>query len=162
MPLPSLIKEAWGQLCPLQPGPPIPCPPDSYQLPYAVQHQVNALFAHRVVAPGIIVGCILLSCDELLWMEELAVGSCPNLIFQERKTVRSYCPGEKPPSLSHYRRTPFRSPLPIKLHGGFKPDHIIMNPQKATRIPGELRDQQSQGLWLMWVVRSRPPCWLEP
>lgn len=63
---------------------------NTYQLPYAVQHQVDALLAHCVVAPGIVVSCILLSCDQLLWMKELAVGSCPNLIYQEMGTIRSY------------------------------------------------------------------------
>lgn len=53
---------------------------DAHQLPYAVQHQINALLAHRVVTPGIVVSCILLSCDQLLWVEELAVGACSNLV----------------------------------------------------------------------------------
>lgn len=62
----------------------------TYQLPYAVQHQVDALLAHCVVAPGIVVSCILLPCDQLLWMEELTVGSCPNFIYQETEAIRSY------------------------------------------------------------------------
>ena len=33
-----------------------------------------------IVATGKVVGSILLAADELLWVEELAVGSSPNLI----------------------------------------------------------------------------------
>lgn len=73
---------------------------NTYQLANAVQHQVDALLAHCVVAPGIVVGCILFSCDQLLWMEELAVGSCPNLIYEdgEPSDLTSWFPEEMLPS----------------------------------------------------------------
>lgn len=58
-------------------------PDCAYQLTDAVQHQVNTLLAHRIVPTGIIVSRILLPRDQLLGMEELAVGSCPHLICQE-------------------------------------------------------------------------------
>ena len=51
------------------------------QLPNSVQNKVNHLLANGVVAPGIVVGSILLAVDELLRMEELAVGSTPGLIY---------------------------------------------------------------------------------
>ena len=51
------------------------------KLPDSVQHQVNNLLANGVVAPGIVVCGILLAIDELLRMEELAVGSTPGLIY---------------------------------------------------------------------------------
>lgn len=65
----------------------LPTLANTYQLADAVQHQVDALLAHRVVAPGVVVSCILFSRDQLLWMEEVAVGSCPNLIYRERATI---------------------------------------------------------------------------
>lgn len=65
--------------CGLTPGRCSPCPP--------------------VVAPGVVVSCILFSRDQLLWMEEVAVSSGPNLIYRERAAIQSYTwfP-EKPPS----------------------------------------------------------------
>ena len=77
----------------------LPTLANTYQLADAVQHQVDALLAHRVVAPGVVVSCILLSRDQLLWMEEVAVGSCPNLIYRERATISLtiWFPEETPP-----------------------------------------------------------------
>ena len=51
------------------------------KLPDPVQHQVNNLLANGVVASGIVVCGIFLAVDELLRMEELAVGSTPGLIY---------------------------------------------------------------------------------
>ena len=43
-----------------------------------VQHQVNNLLADGVVAPGVVVGRVLLARDELLGVEELPVGPSPH------------------------------------------------------------------------------------
>ncbi|CAN7986689.1 unnamed protein product, partial [Ixodes pacificus] len=45
------------------------------QLPDPVQHQVHNLLANRVVAPGIVVGRILLARDQLLRVEQLPAGA---------------------------------------------------------------------------------------
>mmetsp|Transcript_6690 Transcript_6690/g.10578 ORF Transcript_6690/g.10578 Transcript_6690/m.10578 type:complete len:279 (+) Transcript_6690:660-1496(+) len=50
------------------------------QLPDAVEHEVDNLLAHGVVATGEVVGGILLAGDELLRVEELAVGSGTDLV----------------------------------------------------------------------------------
>merc|ERR1719199_2407996 len=46
----------------------------------AVEHQVDDLLPNGVVPTREVVGSILLSSDELLWVEELAVCSCAHLI----------------------------------------------------------------------------------
>lgn len=58
-------------------------PRRAYQFTDPVQHQIDALLAHRIVSAGVIVSCILLPCDQLLRVEELAVGPCPHLVCQE-------------------------------------------------------------------------------
>ena len=50
------------------------------QLPGAVKHQVNYLLADGVVTTGVVVGGILLTGDQLLRVEQLAVGAGPDLI----------------------------------------------------------------------------------
>jgi phosphoribosylformylglycinamidine (FGAM) synthase-like amidotransferase family enzyme len=52
------------------------------QLSDAVQNQVHNFFANCVVAPGIIVGCIFLSSDELLRMKQLTVRASTHLICE--------------------------------------------------------------------------------
>ena len=39
-------------------------------LPHPLEHDVDELFAHGVVAPGVVVGRVLLAGDELLGMEQ--------------------------------------------------------------------------------------------
>lgn len=39
-------------------------------LPHPLEHDVDELLAHGVVAPGIVVGRVLLARDELLRMEQ--------------------------------------------------------------------------------------------
>jgi hypothetical protein len=56
-----------------------------YQLANPVQDKVNDLLANGVVATGIVIGSILLACDELLRMEELAVGAGANFICKGRR-----------------------------------------------------------------------------
>ena len=48
-----------------------------------VQHNVDDLLADGVVAAGVVVGCVLLPSDQLLGVEELAVGSCAHLICRD-------------------------------------------------------------------------------
>ena len=50
------------------------------QLPDAVQDQVNNLLSDGVVTTGVVVGGILLASDELLGVEQLAVGASADLI----------------------------------------------------------------------------------
>ena len=57
-----------------------PPPQSSYQLSDSIQDQVDNLFADGVVASGIIIGCIFLSSDQLLWVKKLPVGSRAHLI----------------------------------------------------------------------------------
>ena len=45
-----------------------------------VQDKINNLLADGVVAPGVVVGGVLLACDELLGVEELAVDASPDLV----------------------------------------------------------------------------------
>ena len=50
------------------------------QLPHPVQHQVHDLLADGVVAPGVVVGGVLLTRDQLLGVEQLTVRPSSNLI----------------------------------------------------------------------------------
>ena len=50
------------------------------QFPDAVKDQVNNLLADGVVATGVVVGGILLTGDQLLRVEQLAVGASTDLI----------------------------------------------------------------------------------
>src|SRR5688572_30316577 len=52
------------------------------QLADAVEHDVDDLLANCVVATGVVVGGILLTGDQLLRVEELAVSTRANLIFK--------------------------------------------------------------------------------
>merc|ERR1719247_12634 len=50
------------------------------ELTQAIESEVNNLFANGVVATGVVVGCVLLAGDELLWVVELAVGASADLV----------------------------------------------------------------------------------
>ena len=50
------------------------------KLPDPVQNQVNNLLADGVVAPGVVVGGVLLAVDQLLGVVELLVGSNSGLV----------------------------------------------------------------------------------
>merc|ERR1711934_907645 len=52
------------------------------ELTEAVECEVDDLLAHGVVATSVVVGCVLLAGDELLWVVELTVGSGADLINQ--------------------------------------------------------------------------------
>ena len=50
------------------------------QLPDSVQNQIHDLLANGVVAPGVVVGGVLLAIDQLLRMVELTIGSNSGLV----------------------------------------------------------------------------------
>jgi len=52
----------------------------SHQFADSVQDRVYDLLADGVVAAGVVVGGVFLPGDQLLGVEELAVGSCTHLI----------------------------------------------------------------------------------
>jgi len=62
------------------------------QLPNLVQEEVNDLLANGAVTLGIVIGSIFFACDELLRVEELAVGASENLINDCGFHVYKYCP----------------------------------------------------------------------
>ena len=57
------------------------------QFPDPVQNQIHDLLADGVVAPGVVVGGVLLAIDQLLGMIELAVGSNSGLVNDSRLQV---------------------------------------------------------------------------
>ena len=64
------------------------------QLPDPVQHQVHNLLPDGVVTPGVVVGSVLLAGDELLGVEELAVGPSSDLIDDGGLQVYEDSPGD--------------------------------------------------------------------
>ena len=56
---------------------------EAHQFASPVQHNVDDLLADGVVASGVVVGCVLLPSDQLLGVEELAVGPCTHLIYRD-------------------------------------------------------------------------------
>ena len=63
------------------------------QLPDPLHDDVNHLLADGVVAPGVVVGRVLLAGDELLGVEELPVGAGPHLVHDRRLEVDEDCSG---------------------------------------------------------------------
>merc|ERR1719192_3236749 len=63
------------------------------QLADSVQDQVDDLLADGVVAPGVVVGGVLLARYHLLGMEQLAVGSGANLVDDGRFKIDKDSPG---------------------------------------------------------------------
>ena len=61
--------------------------------PDSVQHKVHNLLADGVVTPGVVVGRILLACDELLGVEQLPVGPGPDLVNHGGLQVHKHGPG---------------------------------------------------------------------
>ena len=57
------------------------------EFPDAIQYQVNNLLANCVVTTSIVVSCILLASDELLWMEQLTICPGTHLIYKEIFTL---------------------------------------------------------------------------
>jgi len=64
------------------------------QLADSVKNKVDDLLANGVVATSIVVGSILLSSDQLLWVEELAVSSHPDFINDSWLKVDKDSPGD--------------------------------------------------------------------
>lgn len=54
----------------------------AHQFADPIQHHVNELFANRVVSAGVVVGGILLACDQLLRVEQLTVHPSAHLIYK--------------------------------------------------------------------------------
>merc|ERR1719324_220449 len=52
-----------------------------------VKNQINNFFANRVMTACEVVGCIFFSCDELLWMEQLAIGASADFVNDGRFQV---------------------------------------------------------------------------
>ena len=52
-----------------------------YHFSYSIEYTVDNFFSYCVVTPGIVVGRIFLSCNELVWMEQLSVSSCFHFIW---------------------------------------------------------------------------------
>ena len=50
------------------------------QLPDPIEDEIHDLLADGVVAPGVVVGGVLLACDQLLRMEQLPISSSADLI----------------------------------------------------------------------------------
>ena len=63
------------------------------QLPDPVKNQVNNLLANGVVAPGVVVGGILLAIDQLLRMEELTIGSNSGLVNDSWLQINKHSSG---------------------------------------------------------------------
>ena len=61
------------------------------QLPYAVQDQVNDFFSNSVMTTSVVVGCILLSGDELFRVEQLTVGASSHFICTKRNIDITSC-----------------------------------------------------------------------
>lgn len=59
----------------------------SYQFADPVQDQVDNLLADGIMASGVIIGCVFLSGDQLLRMEELPVSPCAHFIYNEDKDM---------------------------------------------------------------------------
>ena len=64
---------------------------DTYQFANPVQHQINDVLADGVVSAGVVVGRVLLARDQLLRVEQLAVGARTDLVC--RQTVVSASKG---------------------------------------------------------------------
>ena len=58
-----------------------------------IQNQVNNLLSDGVVAPGVVVGRVLLASDELLGVEELAVDAGPDLVDDGGLQIHKHGPG---------------------------------------------------------------------
>jgi hypothetical protein len=64
------------------------------QLADPVQDKVDDLLANGVVATSVVVGSVLLSSDQLLRVEKLAVGSHPDLIDDSGFQINKDSPGD--------------------------------------------------------------------
>ena len=62
------------------------------QLPDPVQHKVDNLLSDGVVAPGVVVGGVLLASHQLLGVEQLTVGSSTDLVNNSRLKINEHGP----------------------------------------------------------------------
>merc|ERR1719428_942980 len=63
------------------------------KLPNTVQAEVNNFLANGIMSTGKVVGSILLTRDQLLWVEQLAVRPCANLVDYCWLQVNEHTPG---------------------------------------------------------------------
>ena len=65
----------------------------SYQFTDSVKHKIDNSPADGILPSSIVIGSVFFTSDELLWVEELSVGSCTNLIYnpllQSDRALRS-------------------------------------------------------------------------
>jgi len=61
------------------------------QLADTIQNQVDNFLSNSVVSTGVVVGGILLSSDQLLWVEELSVGTSADFIDDSGLQINKYC-----------------------------------------------------------------------
>merc|ERR1712038_1388768 len=57
------------------------------QFTSSVQHEINDFFSNSIMATGIIVCSILLSSDQLLWVEQLPVSASSDLVNHSRLQI---------------------------------------------------------------------------
>ena len=55
------------------------------KLTNALENNIDNLFPNGVVTTCIVIGSILLASDQLLRVEELAIGACTHLIYRGKK-----------------------------------------------------------------------------
>ena len=91
-----------------------------YQFPNSVQDEVNDLLANGVVTPGIVIGSIFFACDELLRVEELAVGASANLIWKRKM--------KQPPIINN----PHKSAPPQAISGAHRTHLLSQTPRILT------------------------------
>ena len=91
------------------------------QFPNSVQDEVDDLLANVVVTSGVVIGSIFLACDELLRVQELAVGASVNFINDREFQVYRHCPGHMLASVSLKKVLKVSSPPPIVLSVGIWP-----------------------------------------
>ena len=83
------------------------------QFPNLAQEEVNDLLANGAVTLGIVIGSIFFACDELLRVEELAVGASENLINDCGFHVYKYCLSTCLPAPVSLKKVLKESPPPI-------------------------------------------------
>ena len=89
------------------------------QFPNSVQDKVSDFLASVVVTSGIAIGSIFFACDELLRVEELAVGASANLINDCGFQIYKHCAGHMlpvPVSLKKVLKKLYPPPVVFSLH----------------------------------------------
>mmetsp|Transcript_92526 Transcript_92526/g.267139 ORF Transcript_92526/g.267139 Transcript_92526/m.267139 type:complete len:287 (-) Transcript_92526:23-883(-) len=123
------------------------------KLPDAVEHEVHNLLADRVVPPREVVRRILFARDELLRVEELAVGACAHLVHDRwlqvhKDTARHVLarPGLREEGVECVIAAPdglVRRHLPIRLDAMLQAEEL---PASVTDLDARLADMDADGL----------------